>query len=165
MKKAIIFLAVLAILIYVSPISGQGEPKKNPPKITAPRASRLIDVRQGTVLEKPVILTEGERIKAVGPGLAVPQGAEVIDLGSAALLPGLIDCHTHLTLEPGSHYEDLFRKSPIDVADLLGWSDRMGAVAAGNYADIIAVAGDELRDITQPERVTFVMKGGHVIKR
>lgn len=118
MKKTIIFLAVLVILFYVSPLSGQGEPKKDIPKITAIRAAHLIDVKNGTVLEKPVIFIEGDRIKAVGLGLAVPQGAVVIDLGSATLLPGLIDCHTHLTFEPGAYYEDLFRKSPIDAAVL-----------------------------------------------
>ena len=118
MKKTIIFLAILVIFFYVSPLSGQEEPKKDLPKITALRAARLIDVQRGTVLEKPVILIEGDRIKAVGPGLAVPQGAAVIDLGAATLLPGLIDCHTHLTFQPGAYYEDLFRKSPMDAAVL-----------------------------------------------
>jgi imidazolonepropionase-like amidohydrolase len=57
------------------------------------------------------------------------------------------------------------RAATVDAADLLGWTDQVAAVAAGAYADIIAVAGDPLRDITELERVTFVMKGGVVYKR
>jgi imidazolonepropionase-like amidohydrolase len=49
------------------------------------------------------------------------------------------------------------------AADLLGWSDQVGAVAPGRYADIVAVAGDPLRDVTELERVSFVMKGGRVV--
>jgi imidazolonepropionase-like amidohydrolase len=118
MKKVIIILAVLFILINVSTLSALEESKKDLPKLTAIRAAHLIDVKNGTVLEKPVILIEGERIKAAGPGLAIPKEAALIDLGAATLLPGLIDCHTHLTFEPGPYYEDLFRKSPIDAAVL-----------------------------------------------
>jgi imidazolonepropionase-like amidohydrolase len=50
------------------------------------------------------------------------------------------------------------------AADLLGWSDQVGAIAPRLYADIIAVTGDPLADITELERVTFVMKGGVVYK-
>src|SRR5436190_21556044 len=61
------------------------------------RAARLIDGRGTAPLRDAVVLIEGERIVSVGSTLAVPAGAEVIDLGSATLLPGLIDCHTHIT--------------------------------------------------------------------
>jgi len=50
------------------------------------------------------------------------------------------------------------------AADLLERSNDMGAIEAGKYADIIAVAGDPLRDITELERVRFVMKGGAVFR-
>ena len=52
----------------------------------------------------------------------------------------------------------------INAADLLGWSDKVGRVAAGLYADLLAVDGDPLQDISALERVRFVMKGGRVIK-
>ena len=52
-----------------------------------------------------------------------------------------------------------------NAADVLGWSDRVGAVAPGLLADIIAVPGDPLVDTTLLERVSFVMKGGQVIKQ
>jgi imidazolonepropionase-like amidohydrolase len=49
-------------------------------------------------------------------------------------------------------------------ATMLGWQDRIGSVAPGKFADIIAVSGDPLIDITEMERVRFVMKGGQVIR-
>ena len=49
-------------------------------------------------------------------------------------------------------------------AQMLGWQDRIGSLEKGKYADIIAVSGDPLQDITEMQRVKFVMKGGKVIK-
>ena len=51
-----------------------------------------------------------------------------------------------------------------NAADLLGASDRLGSIQAERFADIIAVAGDPLSDISEMGRVTFVMKGGVVYK-
>jgi imidazolonepropionase-like amidohydrolase len=51
------------------------------------------------------------------------------------------------------------------AAEIIGWSDRVGTIEAGRFADVIAVAGDPLHDITELERVSFVMKGGVVHKR
>jgi imidazolonepropionase-like amidohydrolase len=52
----------------------------------------------------------------------------------------------------------------VVAADMMGWQDRVGSVEKGNFADIIAVAGDPLKDISELERVKFVMKGGQVIR-
>ena len=52
----------------------------------------------------------------------------------------------------------------VNAADLLGWSDRIGALEPGHFADIIAVSGDPVNDVTELERVRFVMKGGMVVK-
>jgi len=49
-------------------------------------------------------------------------------------------------------------------AEIMGWSDRVGTVERGKFADIIAVAGDPLRDISELERVSWVMKGGVIYK-
>ena len=52
----------------------------------------------------------------------------------------------------------------VNDADLLGWSDKVGTIEPGKFADIIAVDGDPLTDVTILERVKFVMKGGEVVK-
>lgn len=52
-----------------------------------------------------------------------------------------------------------------NAADLMGWSDRVGRVTAGHFADIIAVSGDPMKDIRTLETVKWVMKGGTVVKQ
>ncbi|HEX8747908.1 MAG TPA: amidohydrolase family protein [Pyrinomonadaceae bacterium] len=66
------------------------------PRVTVVRAARMIDVKSGNVITGAVIVIEEGRVKQAGAGLAIPAGAEVIDLGNMTVLPGLIDCHTHL---------------------------------------------------------------------
>jgi len=56
------------------------------------------------------------------------------------------------------------RTATTTAAELLGWSDKMGTIEAGKWADLVAVSGDPLKDITELERVKFVMKGGAVFK-
>jgi imidazolonepropionase-like amidohydrolase len=69
------------------------------------RAARLLEIDSGHLLAPAEILVEGDRIVAVGTSVPHPAGSEVIDLGDATLLPGLIDAHVHLFLHPGA--EDL----------------------------------------------------------
>jgi imidazolonepropionase-like amidohydrolase len=59
---------------------------------------------------------------------------------------------------------ETIRAATINAAELLGWQDRAGSVEAGKFADLIAVAGDPLKDVGELKRVRFVMKGGEVVK-
>ena len=59
---------------------------------------------------------------------------------------------------------EIIRSSTMNAADLMGWSDKAGELAAGKFADIIAVTGDPLQDITTLEHAKFVMKGAAVVK-
>jgi len=57
------------------------------------------------------------------------------------------------------------QSATIDAADLLGWKDRVGSISAGKFADIIAVKGNAADDATELTKVSFVMKGGAVIRQ
>jgi imidazolonepropionase-like amidohydrolase len=59
---------------------------------------------------------------------------------------------------------EAIRTATLANAELIGWQDRVGAIEAGKYADLIAVEGDPLRDIHALQNVRFVMKGGRVVK-
>ena len=72
---------------------------------TVLQASRLLDVRAGSIVSPGEVLVDGERIVAAGASVEHPAGAEVINLGDVTLMPGLIDAHVHLFLHPGA--EDL----------------------------------------------------------
>ncbi|HZK95877.1 MAG TPA: amidohydrolase family protein [Prolixibacteraceae bacterium] len=111
MKKCL-FLIVFIFIGTLSCLFGQS-------KIKAIKAGRLIDVVNGIVLTNQIILVDSTKIIEIGSAVTIPEDAEIIDLSNATVLPGLMDCHTHLSWQPGdNYYEDLFRKTPIDYAVL-----------------------------------------------
>jgi imidazolonepropionase-like amidohydrolase len=71
----------------------------------------------------------------------------------------------HAFAEAGMSPAAVIRASTLDAASLLGWSDRVGSLEPGHYADIIAVRGDPLREVGALDEVMFVMKGGMVVVR
>jgi imidazolonepropionase-like amidohydrolase len=104
------FRLLFALLVSTAMLSAQ-------PKITIIKAGKLIDVVAGIVLKDQRILIENGTIKQIGENIAIPNDAEIIDLSASIVLPGLIDCHTHLSGEGSDdYYSDIFRKSAIDCA-------------------------------------------------
>ena len=59
---------------------------------------------------------------------------------------------------------DVIRAITVNAAEMLGWQDRIGSVEPGKFADLVAVAGDPIADISELERVRFVMKDGQTIR-
>jgi len=88
-----------------------------PAQVTAIRAGRLVDPDSGTVLTDQIILIRDSKIERVGKGIDVPANAAVVDLSKMTVLPGLIDCHTHLA--DGAHDGEpmgQFKKTAAQVA-------------------------------------------------
>ena len=100
-------LLFLVLLANTCVVNAQSSIASKPLSVTLLRAGRVLDVRSGHYIESAGILIEGDRIKEVGRTADiethVPKGATVIDLGHATVLPGLVDCHTHLMARIPEH--------------------------------------------------------------
>jgi imidazolonepropionase-like amidohydrolase len=59
---------------------------------------------------------------------------------------------------------EALQSATVVGSEMMDWQDQIGSLEKGNYADIVAIAGDPLKEITEMQRVKFVMKGGKVIK-
>ena len=111
---------LLFLFVWIAIISmAAQQPAKQPPKTTYIRAGHLFDSTSDNLRDNMVIVVVGERIQMIGPASAVsvPAGATVIDLSHATVLPGLIDCHTHLGAR-ADRYDEIynFKDTPFDSA-------------------------------------------------
>ncbi len=113
-------LAATCVLLALASSLAVADAPPAAPVVKLVKAARFLDPAAGKVLANYAVLIEDDKVRAVGPAAdlarSLPAGAAVIDLGDATLLPGLIDCHTHVTSQPENFYGDIFRKSAIDEA-------------------------------------------------
>ena len=114
------FLGVLTLVF------GMGVPFAKAADISAAtyvRAGKLLDVRSGKMLNDQVIVIRGDRIErfAASGEVQIPAGATTVDLSHATVLPGLIDCHTHIMLADtdDSHYDEILLKQSWQYRTIL----------------------------------------------
>src|SRR5271167_773567 len=100
-------LAFALTILFTAPLQAQATQQQPAPKGHAIvlHAARLLDVESGRITTPGDLLIEGDAIKEVGAKVSRPATAEILELGDATLLPGLIDAHVHPFLHPGA--EDL----------------------------------------------------------
>ncbi|HEY4681764.1 MAG TPA: amidohydrolase family protein [Candidatus Acidoferrales bacterium] len=146
-------LAVAAVAFAASPVLSGAEQEKKPEalKRIAIKAGKMLDVRSGRMLERQTILIEGDTIQAVGPNVVLPDGATLVDLSQATVLPGLIDAHTHLTYEPGDiGWQALGRSHPYEA--LVGAKNARLALLAG-FTTVRNVGADGYSDVALRDAV------------
>ncbi len=117
--------------------------------IKAIKAHQLIDGRGGQPIVNPLILVEDGRITSVTAGGEVPAGAEVIDLGTKTVLPGMIDCHVHIGSNGEAKYET------VGIKELIPFR----ALKAARVAELDLNAGfTTLRDMGESGYIDIAVK-------
>jgi len=119
------------------------------PATTAIRAARLFDGKSDSTIADAVVLVQGSRITAAGARLAIPAGAQVIDLGDATLVPGFIDAHTHVTDESSDDWsadmvsglrrtipESTLRAAEFARRTVMAGFTTVRDVGSGDYIDV-----------------------------
>ncbi len=137
MRRAICLLTLELLLVGCS-VYAQTAPEGRSSGRILLKVDRILDIKTNHYIEAAGILIEGDRIKEVGRAEAIaahtPQGVAVLDLGSATVLPGLIDCHTHLMARipsgPDGYILNLATKSQAFRA-LEGAADARATLQAG----------------------------------
>jgi imidazolonepropionase-like amidohydrolase len=96
---------------------------------------------------------------------AFREGVKVAFGTDAAVYPHGLNAHEFAVMvKLGMTPLGAIQAATLNAADLLGWSDRVGSIEPGHFADLVAVDGDPLQDVTVLEKVKVVMKGGEVVK-
>jgi imidazolonepropionase-like amidohydrolase len=138
------------------------------------RAARMVDVAKGQLVAPAVLVISGDKIRSVGAS-DVPAGARTIDLGDLTLMPGLIDAHTHLTMDiSGDWVTRSVRELPADAAlrgarnarlTLLAGFTTVRDVGAGGFADISLMNAIDAGMVIGPRMIPSAhaigITGGH----
>jgi imidazolonepropionase-like amidohydrolase len=103
------FHALVLVASMVATPSAVGAAEES---VTYVKCGRLFDGAGDALREGMVVVVRGGTIADVGPGLAIPEGATVVDLGRFTVVPGLIDAHTHIALHPGDYDRQILRETP-----------------------------------------------------
>jgi len=165
MKKTLVVLFVLVSCLLHA--------QSSTPSRTVIRPGHVLDVRSGKMMENQAIVIEGDKIVSVGPASSAPAGATTIELPNATVLPGLIDAHTHLTMNPKFGYENLGISVPREA--LIGAHNARLTLEAGittvrnvgasGYSDVALRDAINAGDVPGPRMIVsgpaLSITGGH----
>jgi imidazolonepropionase-like amidohydrolase len=127
----------------------------------------MIDNAGLTHLPPPLLAKAQEVIPAARKNIAhaFAGGVKVAFGTDAAVYPHGLNAHEFAVMvKLGLTPQQAIQAATLNAADLLGWTGKVGTLEPGAWADLVAVDGDPIKDVTTLERVKFVMKGGEVVK-
>jgi imidazolonepropionase-like amidohydrolase len=141
-------LRVMVLGLTVVLAAGYAEAQPPPPqaapaRVIAVRAGTLVDPETGSSARNQIILVEGERITAVGADVAIPPGAQVIDLSNLTVLPGLVDAHTHQALT----YKEVPENNIYYYTYITESTPLRAIQAASNAMQLLASGFTVIRDV------------------
>ena len=137
MRKLRLFLAVSSLLCAAYSLA-------QAPHRIAIHAGHVLDVKTGKLAADQTVIIEGGKIVSIGPAAEVKGDAVRIDLPNATILPGLIDAHTHLTMEPRFGYERLAISTPREA--LIGAKNARLTLVAG-FTTVRNVGASDFTDV------------------
>jgi imidazolonepropionase-like amidohydrolase len=127
----------------------------------------MMENAEQTHMPPPLMAKAREVIPAARKNIAhaFTSGVKVAFGTDAAVYPhGLNGREFAVMVKLGLTPLQAIQAATVNAADLLGWSGKVGSLEPGAWADVVAVDGDPVKDVTTLERVKFVMKGGEVVK-
>jgi imidazolonepropionase-like amidohydrolase len=109
MRRKLLVYWFLSLAAIMSANAGLAEEAQNAPRPIVLKAAHIFDSVSGKLAEPGLIIVAGAKIQAVGSDAKIPDGAQIIDLGDATLMPGFIDAHVHLSFQMGDKwYQDWY---------------------------------------------------------
>ena len=166
---------VFASIVLALLTTGSALAQASPSKHTVIRAGKILDVKSGKIFTDQAIVIDGDKIVSVGPSSAVPAdpAAVNINLPNATVLPGLIDAHTHLTMNPSFGYQTLAISVPREA--LIGARNARVTLEAGfttvrnvgarGYSDVALRDAINAGDVPGPRMLVsgpaLSITGGH----
>lgn len=137
--------ALLALVLSARLASAQATPSA--PAATSPvtaiKAGRLIDPETGTTATNQIILVQNGRFTAIGAGVAIPRDAQVIDLSTMTVLPGLVDAHNHLALT----YKEVPERNSYYITTILDDTPLRAIQAVSNGIQMLSSGFTIVRDM------------------
>ena len=147
---AVVLMFAGMVLPFAAPAAGQAPGQS--PGTTVLKAARVFTSTPERPLSPGMVIVEGDHIAQVGQNLAVPAGAQVIDLGDSTLLPGFIDAHVHMAMESSDDwYRDFYQSALRFPAEQ--------ALYAAKYARVTLEAGfTTVRDVGSHDYVALGLR-------
>ena len=129
--------AIVAVALLLAAASGYATPAPDAPPVILIQNATILTVTKGTIERGSILIKDG-KIAEVGPSVKAPQGATVIDAAGQFVMPGIIDCHSHIAIEGGVNEASVSVSSIANTLEVLDsddidiYRDLAGGVTAAN---------------------------------